>query len=80
MKVHIKLFGAFRSFLPLGAAGPMCTVDVEDGALLRDVLRVLSVPEEEPKTLVHNRRAGTLNQPLQEGDVVAVFPPVSGGG
>jgi molybdopterin converting factor small subunit len=53
---------------------------LEEGARIKDVLAELGIPRDDPKTLVCNHRAGKFDQPLKEGDILAIFPPVEGGG
>ena len=54
-------------------------MEIGEGDTLEEILTRLGIPEGEPKTLVHNHRAGKKEQILANGDVVAVFPPVAGG-
>lgn len=79
LKVKVKLFGIFRNYLPSESEGPTFWMEFEEGATLEEILVRLGIPEEEPKALVHNHRAGKKEQVLADGDVVAVFPPVAGG-
>jgi len=77
LKVQVKLFGVFRDY---GREGTSFYMDVKEGASIGEVLGLLAIPEDAPKTLVCNHRAGQMDQVLQEGDVLAIFPPVEGGG
>jgi len=80
MKVLIKLRGSFQKHLPEGAQDYSCWQEVRPGATLSELLDRLGIDLNEPKTLVINHRKGDLEHQLAEGDVIAVFPPVSGGG
>jgi molybdopterin converting factor small subunit len=80
MKVLVKLFGEYRRFQPPDAESPVFWLDVQEGTTLMGLLDLLQILRDSPKTLVHNHRAGKEETLLQEGDTVAVFPPVAGGG
>lgn len=80
MKVQIKLFGEFRRFAADGGESPTFWIEAEEGVSLQQLISMLGIPSESPKTLVLNHRAGNPETVLQEGDVVAVFPPIAGGG
>lgn len=80
MKVLIKLRGSFQKHLPNAARDFSCWREVEPGSTLSDLLAGMGVDLNEPKTLVINHRKGHLEHKLADGDVIAVFPPVSGGG
>ncbi|MBW1942294.1 MAG: MoaD/ThiS family protein [Deltaproteobacteria bacterium] len=80
MKVQVKLFGVFRDYAAEGSPGSSFLMELEKGARIADVLGRLGIPEDVPKTLVCNHRAGKIDQALKEGDTLAIFPPVEGGG
>ena len=80
MKVQVKLFGEFCRYVPKGISSPTFRFEVQEGSSLEALLDSLGIPPEVPKTLVHNHRAGKTDTLLREDDIVAVFPPVAGGG
>ncbi len=80
MQVMVKLFGGFRDHSPSGTGAPSFWIDLEEGSSLEDLLLHLGIPEEEPKEIIRNHRLGKLEQVLEKGDVVAIFPPLAGGG
>lgn len=80
MKVQVKLFGVFRKYAAEGSPGSSFMMELEAGTCIQDVLGRLGIPGDEPKTLVCNHRAGKMDQTLHDGDTLAVFPPVEGGG
>ena len=80
MKVQVKLFGEFRRHVPVDGSSPAFWFEIREGASIRALLEALGIPPEAPKTLVHNHRAGGMDAILLDGDIVAVFPPVAGGG
>jgi molybdopterin converting factor small subunit len=79
LRVQVKLFGIFCDFFPPGTKGPAFWLDVEEGAGLKGVISKLKIPEDLPKSIILNGRVAKGNQPLQEGDVIAFFTPITGG-
>jgi molybdopterin synthase catalytic subunit len=76
MQVSIRLFAGLRERAGTGAR----TLELADGATLRDVWPALSLGDE-PAGLLYavNKRYANGDTPLAEGDEVALIPPVSGG-
>src|SRR5207247_5333164 len=76
MRVQVRLFAALRERAGSGKQ----EVDLPEGASAADVWSALDLGEE-PAGLVFavNRAYTGRDQPLAEGDEVALIPPVSGG-
>ncbi len=79
MKVEVKLFGIFCDFFPPGTKGPGFWLDVEEEAGLKEVMSKLKIPEDLPKSIILNGRVAKENQSIQEGDVIAIFTPITVG-
>jgi len=79
MKVRLKLFAAFRRYLPPGTQGNACVVEVPGGTQVTDLLSQLSMPENESLIILVNGRDASPDRVLQDGDVVAAFPTMAGG-
>ncbi len=77
MVIILKLFGGLQEFLP-NRTNPH-SVELDEGADVVDVLKIFGVPKEKPRVLLVNGRHVELDYVLQDGDVLAVFPPVAGG-
>ena len=77
MKVEIKLFAGFRSYMP--NAPDQHFTDVPDGSTVGDIILSLNIPEEEKKIIFVNGVHGTVDTVLRERDRLAIFPPVAGG-
>ncbi|NPA91669.1 MAG: molybdopterin converting factor subunit 1 [Chloroflexi bacterium] len=81
MKVHVRLFAALRE----AAGTDRLTLDVPEGTTVRQLVE--RVHEQLPQTrgiagaiyAAVNHSYVNPDSPLQEGDEVALFPPVSGG-
>ncbi|HNR12763.1 MAG TPA: MoaD/ThiS family protein [Thermodesulfobacteriota bacterium] len=85
MNVEVRMFMEFRKYLPSGASEGKLVMTLEEGTTVGDLLNKLGVPLAEQKILVINGvshgacGSAIHNQPLKDGDVVALFPPVGGG-
>lgn len=83
MQVTVKLFASLGIYLPTGAERNQAPLEVADGTTIRALLDGLHVPPEACHLVLLN---GVFQPPakrsaavLQEGDAVAVWPPVAGG-
>lgn len=74
MKVTVKLFASFQT-------GRFKIEDREypDQTLIGTIVRELNIPEEEVGILLLNAVHAKLEQPLTDGDLLAIFPLVGGG-
>jgi len=54
-------------------------VDAKQPVLLTELLERLGVPQEEVGIIVRNRRGDAIDCMIREGDVVELFPILSGG-
>ena len=79
MEVEIKLFANFREYLPPGSEKYSCTLMLEEGTTIGQVLERLKIPESVPMITLVNGIHRKTEDPLQPGDVLSVFPPVAGG-
>jgi molybdopterin converting factor small subunit len=79
VRVEVRLFATLAGFLPADSREGAATLDVPAGSTVRDVIQRLGVPVDlERVSLVNGTDAGP-ERTLQAGDVVTVFPPLSGG-
>ncbi len=83
MNVRLKLYAMLADYLPSGAEKNEATVEVPDGSTVLDVLNGRNLPERDCHLVLVNgiytapgERAGRV---LEDGDHVAVWPPVAGG-
>jgi sulfur carrier protein ThiS len=79
LRIQVKLYGIFCDFFPPGTRGPGFWLNVEEEAGLKEVMSKLKIPEGLPKSIILNGRVAKEDQPLQEGDVIAIFTPITGG-
>lgn len=73
MRIRVKLFASFRE----GRFQEEIR-DYHPGAKVSEVAAELGLAEEPSVIFVNNRHA-ELKQVLEEGDTLALFPPVGGG-
>lgn len=78
------MFMKFKNYLPSNSSGGKALVSLKNNAKMADLLDILGIPLEEPKLIIINGISrGVSNsvktETLNEGDVVAIFPPAGGG-
>ncbi len=79
MKVEVRLFATFTKYLPNDAEGHKIVLELAEGATARQVLVQLQVPLAEIKLVFINSVHAEIEDVLQDGDRMGVFPPVGGG-
>jgi molybdopterin converting factor subunit 1 len=76
VEVTVRLFAVLRE----RAGGPELTLDLPEGARVRDALESLSaLAGDVPLVMAVNREYASEEQLLDAGDELALIPPVSGG-
>ena len=77
--VDVVLFAHLSDFQPDGRGGRHSrTFEFERGTTIADVIAMLKLPTE-PRVIFVNSRHAEESQVLEEGDRLAIFPPVAGG-
>ncbi len=79
MKVEARLFATLAAYLPEEGDGRSATLELADGSTVQDVVRSLRIPDDMPFLAMLNGRDAALDQPLADGDVLSLFPPLAGG-
>ena len=72
MRVQVKLFFHLRK-------DRIQDVELADGSIAGDLIRQLDIRLEDVGVLSINDRQATLDQKLEDGDVVSIIPPIGGG-
>jgi len=75
----VHLTATLRTYLPVGTAGDSIVLDLPEGATVDQVVHSLRIPSELERLTVVNGRDAAPDQPLSEGDVLSLFPPLAGG-
>lgn len=83
MNITVKLYALLGRYLPPDSENNVAEIVVADGRTIMDVVRHLNVPAEHCHLVLVN---GLFVSPseretrvLQEGDALAIWPPVAGG-
>ena len=74
MKLQIKLFATLRKFNPLDEE-----IELDDGLRVIDFLNRFGIPTSEVAVILVDGRHANLEQPLHDGETLAIFPPIAGG-
>jgi molybdopterin converting factor small subunit len=74
MQVTVKLFATFRQ-----GRFSIMTRKCASGASIADVARELAIPETDLSIIVLNGRRVELQEKLNDGDQLSLFPMVGGG-
>ena len=83
MRVQLELYASLMRHLPSDADRHRVTLELPDGATAHDLLDRYRVPHEQAHLVLRN---GVFLHPeerdrlaLEDGDVIAAWPPVAGG-
>ncbi|MBS0510828.1 MAG: MoaD/ThiS family protein [Proteobacteria bacterium] len=83
MKIAFKLFASLSDYLPAGSRDNRIELDVDEGVSVAEMIRRYQVPERSAHLVLVNGLfvppAERSRRRLQEGDEVAVWPPIAGG-
>ncbi|MEK9671038.1 MAG: MoaD/ThiS family protein [Rhodospirillaceae bacterium] len=83
MKIRIKLYASLGAYLPAGAKQNESDLDVADGATPAGVIAKLGLPGDMCHLVLVNglfcEPSARASQALQDGDALAIWPPVAGG-
>lgn len=79
MKVKVRLYATLSHYNPEGNGNNLFEVVLNADSTVSDLLDQLEVPKGEVKQVFVRYKARQLDYQLQDGEQVAVFPPVAGG-
>lgn len=72
--IEVHFFATLRS-----GRGKIAQIPAEEVSSAGDILRRFAIPEEEVHILLINGFHSSLADPVKDGDIVSLFPPVGGG-
>lgn len=83
MRIQLALFASLTQYLPAAGDGDKLSthaqmIDLPDGSTVGQVVARLGLPDEPRIVFVNNRHAADEHV-VQEGERLAIFPPVAGG-
>ena len=84
MKITLKLFSSLTDYLPTELKYTnMMAMDIAPDAAILDIIKPLALPEKMVHLVLVNGKyippELRASQTLQEGDVLAIWPPIAGG-
>ncbi len=82
MEIEVKLYANLQDYYPdkvKEGNDNSLSIVVEPGSNLSDLMQNLNIPEDEVKMTFINNRKQLDDYELQDGDTVAIFPPIAGG-
>lgn len=78
MKVQVKLHAQLRKFAPAKDKA-LFSVELADGATVKDLLARIGVPAEKARLIIVNGIRCEPSAPLTDKALVDLFPPLAGG-
>lgn len=78
--ITVVLYAGLDRYRPAGAQGRHATLELADGARVRDVLRRLDMPDDLSCIPVVNGTWAGVDRVLRDGETLSLFPPLAGGG
>ena len=83
VRIEFRLFASLVAYLPANASKHSVFLDVPEGTTIYDVMERFKVPREKAHLVILNgvyvHFADRDTCKLQEGDALALWPPVAGG-
>jgi sulfur-carrier protein len=84
MNITFKLFASLGAYLPIAQRrGNEMSLEVAEGATIEQVIAPFNLPPKQVHLVLVNghyiQPADRSIKPLQEGDALAIWPPVAGG-
>ena len=79
MNVTLNLYATLSRYTPKKAKSSPCTIELDEGTRVRDLLEGLKIPVKKVKIVFLNGVHSKGDEILKEGDRVGVFPPLGGG-
>ena len=83
IRIAFKLFASLSDYLPDGHRGNRLELAVDEGTTVADMIHRYHVPERSAHLVLVNGHfippAERLKRRLQDGDELAIWPPIAGG-
>ena len=72
--IEVRFFATLRN-----GRGKITEIPAEEAAVAGDILRRFDIPAEEVAILLINGFHSKPGDPVKDGDIISLFPPVGGG-
>lgn len=83
LKIEVKLYAGLGKYLPDSAVSNVAKIEVQEGTTPMDIINQWQVPVEHCHLVLINGNyvepSARTTRALQEGDALAIWPPVAGG-
>ena len=83
MDISVTLFGGLRHFLPAGSSFNKCTLRLDEGGALEDLLQQLPIPADKHFIVIINderiAREDYAGITVSSDDDIVLLPPIKGG-
>jgi molybdopterin converting factor small subunit len=79
MKIEMILYASLGKMAPHKNAGSPFQVELESDGTVRNALEKVEIPARHPLIIFVNGRHSGFDDRLNDGDRLAIFPPVAGG-
>ena len=76
MQIFVTLYGDLKRYAP--GDQPHFTLNLDSGAALKDIHKMLAIPEGQHVSLINGRRSSP-DAPVADGDTLVLLPPIAGG-
>ncbi len=79
INVEVYLFASLRQYVPAETSSNSFSYQAKENTSIKDLLEQLGIPPRECKQALVNHSRKDWDYQLQDGDRVALFPPIAGG-
>lgn len=79
LEIEIRLFANLAQLLPSGSKNKRAKITVKNEITVDELLKELKIPGNVTNVIMVNGTHQNKTTKLNEGDVVSVIPPVTGG-
>ena len=79
MRIEVRLFATFASYLPPGSGGGTAMIEIPQESTVDDVAAHLGIPSGLQRIVLVNGHDAGPDRCLSAGDIVTLFPPLAGG-
>ena len=76
-EIELRVYANLKKYLPDLDLKEGKKVSITNGITIHGILKQFGIPEKETKIIIVNGIHADLDQPLKDGDRVAIFPPVA---